>query len=230
MNPVRAALRYPQVTLFLSAVVFLVGVYSMARMSRREDPNITIRTGVVAAYYPGATSQEVEDQVTRKIEENLFHFAEVRREKTYSTSMNGMVVVNVELNKWVQNSDEFWSRLRLDMAQLKLTDLPSNVQGPIVDMVPAILRVVFQHEDRRVVPVGTVRHRLQPLDRPRGHCRQRKRSASANPGASPQCGHSAAAAKRIAASARRCRSRALSQSRRTRAEIRRRETGRDSQA
>jgi multidrug efflux pump subunit AcrB/outer membrane protein TolC len=133
MNPVRAALRYPQVTLFLSAVVFLVGVYSMARMSRREDPNITIRTGVVAAYYPGATSQEVEDQVTRKIEENLFHFAEVRREKTYSTSMNGMVVVNVELNKWVQNSDEFWSRLRLDMAQLKLTDLPSNVQGPIVD-------------------------------------------------------------------------------------------------
>ena len=118
MNPVRFALRYPQVTLFLSAVVFLVGVYSMLRMSRREDPNITIRSGVVVAFYPGATSQEVEDQVTRKIEENLFHFAEVRREKTYSTSMNGMVVVNVELNKSVENSDEFWSKLRLNMAEL----------------------------------------------------------------------------------------------------------------
>lgn len=133
MNPVRAALRYPQVTLFLSAVVFLVGVYSMARMSRREDPDITIRSGVVVAFYPGATSQEVEDQVTRKIEEHLFHFAEVRREKTYSTSMNGMVVVNVELNKRVKNSDQFWSKLRLDMAQLKLTDLPASVQGPIVN-------------------------------------------------------------------------------------------------
>ena len=77
MNPVRAALRYPQVTLFLSAVVFLLGVYSMVRMPRREDPKITIRTGIVAAMYPGATSQEVEDQVTRKIEEHLFHFEEV---------------------------------------------------------------------------------------------------------------------------------------------------------
>jgi multidrug efflux pump subunit AcrB len=133
VNPVRAALRYPQVTLFLSAVVFLLGVYSLLRMPRREDPKITIRTGVVAAVYPGATSQEVEDQVTRKIEEHLFHFEEVRREKTYSTTRNGMVIVNVELNKNVVDADEFWSKLRLDMALLKATELPANVQGPMVD-------------------------------------------------------------------------------------------------
>jgi multidrug efflux pump subunit AcrB/outer membrane protein TolC len=133
MNPVRAALRYPQLTLFLSAVVFLLGVYALLRMPRREDPKITIRTGIVAAVYPGATSQEVEDQVTRKIEEHLFHFEEVRREKTYSTTRNGMVIVNVELNKNVENADEFWSKLRLDMALLKATELPANVQGPMVD-------------------------------------------------------------------------------------------------
>jgi multidrug efflux pump subunit AcrB/outer membrane protein TolC len=133
VNPVRAALRYPQVTLFLASLVFLIGVYSIARMPRREDPKVTIRTGIVAAVYPGATSREVEDQVTRKIEEHLFHFAEVRREKTYSTTRNGMVVVNVELNDWVTNADEFWSRLRLDMALLKAAELPSGVLGPIVD-------------------------------------------------------------------------------------------------
>jgi multidrug efflux pump subunit AcrB/outer membrane protein TolC len=133
VNPVRAALRYPQVTLFLSAVVFLIGIYSLLRMPRREDPKITVRTGIVAAVYPGATSQEVEDQVTRKIEEHLFHFAEVRREKTYSTTRNGMVVVNVELNDWVTNADEFWSKLRLDMALLKAQELPNNVLGPMVD-------------------------------------------------------------------------------------------------
>jgi multidrug efflux pump subunit AcrB/outer membrane protein TolC len=133
MNPVRAALRYPQVTLFLAAVVFLIGVYSMLRMPRREDPKITIRTGIVASVYPGATSKEVEDQVTRKIEESLFHFAEVRRDKTYSTTRNGMVIVNVELNDWVSNADDFWSRMRLNMAELKATDLPSGVQGPLVD-------------------------------------------------------------------------------------------------
>jgi multidrug efflux pump subunit AcrB/outer membrane protein TolC len=133
MNPVRAALRYPQVTLFLSAVVFLLGVYSMVRMPRREDPKITIRTGIVAAMYPGATSQEVEDQVTRKIEEHLFHFEEVRRDKTYSTTRNGMVVINVELNKSVTNADQFWSKLRLDLALLKAQELPAGVLGPMVD-------------------------------------------------------------------------------------------------
>jgi multidrug efflux pump subunit AcrB len=102
-------------------------------MPRREDPKITIRTGIVAAVYPGATVGEVEDQVTRKIEERLFRFEEVRREKTFSTSRNGMVIINVELNKSVKDPDEFWSKLRLDMAQLKATGLPAGVLGPVVD-------------------------------------------------------------------------------------------------
>jgi multidrug efflux pump subunit AcrB/outer membrane protein TolC len=133
VNPVRAALRYPQVTLVLSGMLFAAGMYSLATMPRREDPKITIHTGIVAAVYPGATSREVEDQVTRKIEERLFRFSEVRREKTFSTTRNGMVIVNVDLNKSVKDSDEFWSKLRLDMAQLKATDLPAGVRGPIVD-------------------------------------------------------------------------------------------------
>jgi multidrug efflux pump subunit AcrB/outer membrane protein TolC len=133
VNPVRAALRYPQVTLVLSAMLVTAGLYSLVTMPRREDPKITIRIGIVAAVYPGATSREVEDQVTRKIEERLFRFAEVRRDKTYSTTSNGMVIVNVELNKEVNNADEFWSKLRLDMAQLKATGLPAGVLGPVVD-------------------------------------------------------------------------------------------------
>ena len=133
MNPVRASLRYPQVTLVLSGMLFVAGFYALLTMPRREDPKITIHTGIVAAIYPGATSQEVEDQVTRKIEERLFRFEEVRREKTFSTTRNGMVIVNVELNKQVKDSDEFWSKLRLDMAQLKATELPAGVRGPIVD-------------------------------------------------------------------------------------------------
>jgi multidrug efflux pump subunit AcrB len=133
VNPVRAALRYPQVTLVLSGILFVAGFYALLTMPRREDPKITIHTGIVAAVYPGATSREVEDQVTRKIEERLFRFSEVRREKTFSTTRNGMVIINVDLNKSVKDSDEFWSKLRLDMAQLKATDLPAGVRGPIVD-------------------------------------------------------------------------------------------------
>jgi len=133
VNPVRAALRYPQVTLVLSAMLFAVGLYALLTMPRREDPKITIHTGIVAAVYPGATAEEVEDQVTRKLEERLFHFEEVRRDKTFSTTRNGMVIVNVELNKQVKDSDEFWSKLRLDLAVMKATELPAGVLGPVVD-------------------------------------------------------------------------------------------------
>jgi multidrug efflux pump subunit AcrB/outer membrane protein TolC len=133
VNPVRAALRYPQVTLVLSGMLFVGGLYTLFTMPRREDPKITIRTGIVAAVYPGATVGEVEDQVTRKIEERLFRFEEVRREKTFSTTRNGMVIINVELNKSVKDPDEFWSKLRLDMAQLKATGLPAGLLGPVVD-------------------------------------------------------------------------------------------------
>jgi len=133
MNPVRLSLRYPQVTLVLAAMMFLIGVGALVNMPRREDPKITIRTGLVIAFYPGATADQVEDQVTRKLEERLFHFEEVRRAKTYSTTRNGVVTINVELNESVQDADKFWSKLRLDMAQAKQTDLPKGVRGPIVD-------------------------------------------------------------------------------------------------
>ena len=71
MNPVRASLRFPQVTLVLTAMLFVVGIAEFLTMPRREDPKITIRTGLVIADYPGATAEEVESQVTHKIEERL---------------------------------------------------------------------------------------------------------------------------------------------------------------
>jgi multidrug efflux pump subunit AcrB/outer membrane protein TolC len=154
VNPVRAALRYPQVTLVLSGILVAAGLSALLTMPRREDPKITVPIGVVAAVYPGATSPEMEDQVTRKIEEHLFHFEEVRRDKTFSTTRNGMVIINVELNNQVKDADKFWSKLRLDMAQLKATDLPAGVLGPVVDSdfgdtVAVLIAVHGGHYGRR---------------------------------------------------------------------------------
>ncbi|MBI4891324.1 MAG: efflux RND transporter permease subunit [Acidobacteria bacterium] len=132
MNPVKASLKYPQVTLLLTAAVFIAGLVSLATMPRREDPKITIRTGLVIASYPGATAEQVEKQVTRKIEERLFRFEEVRKAKTWSTSRNNVCVINVELEDHIKQPDQFWSKLRHAMIELKLTQLPEQVQGPIV--------------------------------------------------------------------------------------------------
>ncbi len=115
MNPVKASLRYPQVTLVLTLATVALGVHALLTMPRREDPKITIRTGLVIAAFPGATPEQVEKQVTEKIEERLFRFEEVRKAKTFSTSRPGLAVVNVELEDQVKQPDLFWSKLRHNM-------------------------------------------------------------------------------------------------------------------
>jgi multidrug efflux pump subunit AcrB/outer membrane protein TolC len=133
VNPVRASLRYPQVTIALTIMLVACGAYALMRMPRREDPKIHVREGIVAAFYPGASAAEIENQVTQKVEQRLFKLEGVRREKTYSTSMNGMMIINLNLEDNLKDTEMFWSKLRLDMAELKRTDLPEGVQGPIVD-------------------------------------------------------------------------------------------------
>ncbi|OMP79737.1 MULTISPECIES: efflux RND transporter permease subunit [unclassified Chitinophaga] len=133
MNLVQSALKYKQVTLSVLLLVFAVGVNSLLTMPRREDPKITIRQGLVIAYFPGANSAQVEDQVTKKLEQYLFQFEEVRKDKTYSTSQDGMVIVNVELGEKVKNPDVFWSKLRHQLLVGKSIDFPQGVRGPIVN-------------------------------------------------------------------------------------------------
>jgi multidrug efflux pump subunit AcrB/outer membrane protein TolC len=133
MSMVRSSLRYPAVTLTLAAMLFLAGLVSLLKMPRREDPKITIRAGLAIAWYPGASAEQVEAQVTRKIEERLFRFAEVKKRKTFSTSRDGLVIVQIELEDWVKDPDLFWSKLRHDMNELKARELPQEVRGITVD-------------------------------------------------------------------------------------------------
>ncbi len=133
MNPVRSSLRHPQVTIALTIMLVVSGTYALMRMPRREDPKIHVPLGIVAAFYPGASVTEVENQVTQKVEQRLFKIEGVRREKTYSTSMNGAMFINLSVEDNIQDMDKFWSKLRLDLAELKKTDLPDGVLGPVVD-------------------------------------------------------------------------------------------------
>jgi multidrug efflux pump subunit AcrB len=133
MNPIKASLRYPLVSFILATMAVAVGIHSFLTMPRTEDPTITIRQGLVLAAYPGATSEQVEQQVTRKIEEHIFKFPEVLKRKTYSTSRPGLVTIRVELEDSVKNADQFWAKLRLEMIETAATELPAGVRGPIVN-------------------------------------------------------------------------------------------------
>jgi len=133
MNFVKASLKYRQVTLSVLFMVFVFGVNSLLNMPRREDPKITIPGGLIIAYYPGATPEQVEDQVTKKVENYLFQFEEIRKEKTYSTSKEGMMVIHVWLKDNVKKPDIFWNKLRHQLMFVKAIDLPQGVMGPIVN-------------------------------------------------------------------------------------------------
>ena len=133
MNPANASLRYPTVALILAAMAVSVGLYSFLYMPRTEDPTITIRTGLVIALYPGATSEQVEKQVTKTLEKHIFKFPEIRKDKTYSTSRPGLVIINVELEDNVKNSDVVWAKIRHEMNEVRETELPDGVRGPIVN-------------------------------------------------------------------------------------------------
>jgi multidrug efflux pump subunit AcrB/outer membrane protein TolC len=133
MNFVKASLKYRQVTLTILFIVFVTGVYSLISMPRREDPKITMPAALVITYYPGATSEQVEERVTKKLEQYLFQFEEVNKSKTHSTSMNGISVISVWLNDNVKKPDIFWNKLRHQLLIAKNIDLPQGVRGPIVN-------------------------------------------------------------------------------------------------
>ena len=133
MNIVESAIKHRQITLLLTMIFVLAGLYSLNHMPRREDPKLTIRQGLVIMLYPGAKAIEMEEQVTKKVEALLFSFKEVEKKKTESTTQDGEMIIQVELQDWVKNSDKFWSKVRHDLYALKNGNLPAGVIGPIIN-------------------------------------------------------------------------------------------------
>ena len=126
MNWLRWPLENYGISLLIVCVLFFLGIYGMYVMPKDEFPAFTIRQGVVVAVYPGATTEEVEQQVARPLERYLFTYGEVDRAKTTSTSQNGMCIAMVRLNDDVNNKDEVWSKIKHGLALFKQS-LPSGV-------------------------------------------------------------------------------------------------------
>ena len=86
-------------------------------------PDFTIRQGVVAAVYPGASISEMEEQVTKPLENYIFTYKEVKKEKTKSYTRNGLTIIQVELNDDIDGADKenFWSRFKLGVQQFKMS-------------------------------------------------------------------------------------------------------------
>ena len=121
-----------RITIVITTLLLAFGLYGMYKMPKDEFPAYTVRQGLVVAVMPGATSEEVEAQVAKPLERYLFTYKEVMRKKTTTTSQNGMCLVMVQLQDYVNNKDEVWSKLKHGLNTFK-SQLPSGVVALIVN-------------------------------------------------------------------------------------------------
>ena len=130
-NFVEWAMHYRQIVILVVTCLVAFGVYSLPEMRKNEFPDFTVRQGIVVAVAPGNTAREMVEQVTKPLEEYIFTYKEVKKEKTFSKSRDGIVYIQVELNDDLTNKDEFWSKFKHGVSQFK-SELPSNVLALVV--------------------------------------------------------------------------------------------------
>lgn len=131
-NIIELAMKHKQIAIIITVMLVLFGVFSLWVMPRNEFPEFTIRQGLIIGVFPGATSEQVEDQLASKVENFLYGFKEVNREKTYSISKEGMLIVFVEVNNNVKDPDGFWDKIKFGLSELKM-QLPPQVVALIAN-------------------------------------------------------------------------------------------------
>jgi len=111
-------------------IVFLIaGIFSYLGLGREEDPNFTIKTMVIQAKWPGATAEEVANQVTERIERKMEELETLDYTRSITTAGDTIVFVNLLQTTKAKDVEPTWVRVRNMVADIK-RDFPSGVQGP----------------------------------------------------------------------------------------------------
>ena len=110
-------------------VAFVGGIFFYFNLGRMEDPKFVVREMIVAAYWPGATANEMQEQVTDKLEKKLQDIPNL--DNLRSETRPGSTVIYIELNEEL-TTDQIrptWRDVRNYCADIK-GDLPEGVMGP----------------------------------------------------------------------------------------------------
>ncbi len=155
--------KYANVVVLMVCVLVIFGIYALQTMNKNEFPNFTIREGVVVAVYPGATSLEMEQQVMKPLENFVFGFSEVNKVKTTSNATNGMVMIYVELDDKITDTDSFWNTFSRELSSVK-SQLPPGVLA--VEVISnfgdtSALLITMESEDKTYRELGDYMDALQ---------------------------------------------------------------------
>jgi multidrug efflux pump len=123
------ALDHRSLVWYFMIVAVIAGALSFVNLGREEDPSFTIKTMVIQAQWPGATTKETADQVTDRIEKKLQELPELDFTRSMTTPGKTTIFVNLLANTKAKNVQSVWFRVRNMINDIAPT-FPSGVYGP----------------------------------------------------------------------------------------------------
>lgn len=132
MNPANFAIQRKTTILILTLVLLIGGTASFFKLGRLEDPEYTIKMAVVTTAYPGASPQEVEEEVTERLETEIQRLAQLK--EVSSRSMRGLSIITVEIQDHYLADDlpQIWDELRRKVSAAQVY-LPPGAGPPMVN-------------------------------------------------------------------------------------------------
>jgi multidrug efflux pump subunit AcrB len=123
------ALDHPALTRYLMLVLMLLGVFAFFNLGQDEDPPFTFRVMVVRAYWPGATAQQVAEQVTDKLERTLQEVPYADKIRSYSKPGEAQIIFQIKDYSKPAEVANVWYTVRKKIGDIRGT-LPAGVVGP----------------------------------------------------------------------------------------------------
>ncbi|MDX0541828.1 AcrB/AcrD/AcrF family protein [Sinorhizobium medicae] len=128
-NLSRWAIGHPSIARFLLALIIITGALGLLRMGQREDPEFTFRVMVVQAVWPGASIQEMEDQVVNKIERKLQETPHLDFVRSYTRAGSAIITVQIEGDTNADEVADAFYQVRKKVGDIA-NELPEGVLGP----------------------------------------------------------------------------------------------------
>ena len=129
MNLTRFAIEHKTLTNFLVFLVVVGGIYSYFALGQLEDPDFTVKTAMVMTQYPGATAEEVELEVTDRIETAIQEMPELRYLTSWSRAGLSMIKVEIKQNITAEQLPQVWDLMRRKIGDA-VPQMPPGVLKP----------------------------------------------------------------------------------------------------